>query len=178
MPPLPPSNTARYWLDYTYGAAGPRSLQVRYESPATDQDVADWLDVLLGIIDGPMDSSWAITGARKAALGSNVTLPAVTPVGPTPSGGTIAAAYYPYFISGQFRDVTAGNKGKLSVYGLNLVPDNTYRFAVGESTVMDNLLSFLQVPVVGINISIAGNPVQYHDYINAGFNAYHQRKQR
>lgn len=175
---LPPSNTARYFMDYIIGGAESRTLQVRYESPAEPADVADWLEVMLSIFAPIMGSGWAVTGARVAAAGSNVTLPTVAPASPTPGGGTITKASYPFFVGFQGRDVVTGPKARLSLYGLASGPTNNYRLERSEATWIADALDFIQTPVTGVAISIAGNPVQWYDYLNAGFNGYHQRGNR
>lgn len=178
MPAQNPNNTARYFLDYGYGAAQQRSLQVRYEAPATAQDVADWLDVLLGILAPILTDNWAITGARLAAAGSNVTLPTVAPTFAAPTGTSISAVYYPLFNAFQGRDSVAGNKCRLSIYGISNGVPTDYRWQRGDSTLYADALDFIQTPVTGVNISIAGNQPQWYDYLNVGFNSYHERALR
>lgn len=178
MAALPPSNTARYFVDYNIGGGETRSFQVRYAAPATVNDARDWCDVLFAILDARLGTGWAITGARQAAAGSNVTLPAPAPAAVTPAGGTLVPALYPMFLASQGRDAVTGRRAHMGIYGLVYNTDATYRFQRGEDTTVDDWLDFIQTPVAGVNISIAGNVVQWYDYINLGFNVYHQRNQR
>lgn len=174
----PTNGTARYFLDYGFGGDQTRTLQVRYEAPATAADVAGWLEVMLGILEPTLLTDWSVLGARVAALGSNVTLPSVAPASPAGGGGTVLPVLYPRFIAFQGRDATSGAKSRLSIYGSNLGIDDGYRYTRGENSVVDDLLDFVQTPVAGVNISILGNVVQWYDYMNCGMNSYHQRAQR
>jgi len=175
---LNPNNTARYFLDYSIAAGEARTLQVRYAAPASPADVASWLEVFLTILEPILCADWAITGARVAAAGSNITLPSSAPSAVTPAGGALSAYQRPLFNAVQGRDVLSGSKHRLSFYGItNGVPAD-YRWQRGESSLYDDLLDMVQVPVVGVNLSIAGNQTQWYDYINVGFNSYHERKQR
>lgn len=176
--PTSPSNTARYFLDYSYAGTEERTLQVRYESPATPADVAAWLDVLLSILEPQLATGWTVLGARVAAAGSNVTLPTTAPAAVTPGGGAMDAVSFPLFIAGQGRDAISGAKARLSVYGVMTGPTSNYRLTRGETGWVGDVLDFLQTPVAGVAISIAGNVVQWYDYLNVGYNAYHQRNQR
>jgi len=178
MAPLPPDNTARYFLDYAFDTGQTRSLQVRYASPALVTDVGDWLEVMLGIAEPILADSWAITGARFAVSGSNVTLPTTAPTSPTGTGGAQSAYQQPTFYAFQGRDTVTGRKCRLSLYGVTNGVVGDYRYNRGENTNIDNLLDFIQTPVTGIALSIAGNPVQWYDYMNVGFNSYHERKAR
>lgn len=173
-----PNNTARYFLDYTFPTGEVRTLQVRYEAPATPADVVSWLDVLLFLFSGVLCTGWAVTGARIAAAGSNVTLPTTAPASPTPGGGSITTGGAPRFNAFQGRDTVVGVKSRLSIYGINNGVPADYRWQRGDSPLYDDLLDFIQTPVVGVNISIAGNVTQWYDYLNVGYNSYHERQQR
>lgn len=178
MSALNPNNTARLFLDYGIATGQPRSLQVRYAAPATPADVVAWLETLFTILEPSLGTGFQTIGTRVALAGSNVTLPGPAVFTVTPGGGTLVPALYPAFYAGQGRDAVTGRKAHISWYGMVLNTDASYRFNRGESALFDDVLDFLQTPVTGVNLSIAGNPVQWYDYINTGFNVYHQRNQR
>lgn len=178
LPPLPPSSTARYFLDYSFGTGEQHTLQVRYGAPATVADVATWLTALLDGIGGALTNSWTVVGARSAAAGSNVTLPAPAPDQPDVSGTEIPAVSYPQFVAWQGRSLSSGRKARGSLFGVTIPPDGSYRYTAGENVFLDTLVAYILVPVPGINLCIDGAPVLWYSYINAGFNAHSQRNRR
>ena len=178
MAALPPDGTARYFLDYAFDTGQQRSLQVRFASPALVTDVGDWLEALFTAGKALFDPSLVAIGARHAALGSNVTLPTTAPTLPAMTGGSQSAYQQPTFLAFQGRDSVTGVKCRLSLYGFSNGVVADYRYQRGDNSNVDAMLDVMQTPIPGIALSIAGNPVQWYDYANCGFNSFHERKAR
>ena len=175
---LPPSNTARYFLDYVIASGEARSLQLRLANTGLAGDAADWCENMLTQVASSLGTGWAVTGARVAAAGSDVTLPAAAPASPSPGGGALVAALYPQFIAAQGRSPTSGRKVRLSLYGLVLNTQGDYRFQVGENTDVDAFLLAVNALPTGVGLCIDGSTPTWYDYANQGLNVYHQRQRR
>lgn len=179
MAPLPPSNTARGFIDYTV-AGQARSLQLRgFNSDAVAGIVATFRTLLLAH-QASFYNNVVFTGARAAAAGTNVTNPLPwtsltgTHTQSLPLRGT------PQFISHQGRSPD-GRRVDFELYGFNAgvdTPDD-YRFTGEESPAVSAFRSdFLDfIEETGVR-TISNQPPVMKTYTNFGVNAYHQRKLR
>lgn len=98
--PLPVTNTARYFVDYKSNGVG-HTMLYRYLAPGgggepTTTFIAR-VATLLNDIKSLLPTDFTISGARYAALGSTVTLPATAPAGPAGTGTPQAYQKPAYF---------------------------------------------------------------------------------
>lgn len=166
--PLPPTNTERWWLDYTVNGDAHSMLMrtVLGIDPAVVSDgYADFLEAMgVGALYGIN-----VTGLRRAVIGSDVTLPQLytgsTPIG---SGTGVAGDDRAKVFSFTGRDVS-GHKARVFVYGAKVSADGDYRFDLSENA--DVIAGLTQLKAtVDMFLSINGLPVVWNDYVNIGYN--------
>lgn len=181
--PLPPDNTARYWVDYVANGIE-HTFQIRYPggSSAGEPDFAyvAALGSFLTEIAAVMPTDFDVLGARYAPAGTDVTLPASA----APSAGTGLATPQqgeaPAFWTFVGRTV-AGRKTKLMIQGISASPASeggiysNYRVTSAESEVVADCIARLNlVPLLGID----GQFINWYSYVNVGYSAYWQKRQR
>lgn len=180
---LPPSNTPRYWVDYVANGTE-HTFQFRYPGGALSGEpdtsflngITLWLSEMLAFL--PAD--FAITGARYAPAGSDVTLPATEPASPGTGAGTAQAAERPAFITFVGRSA-AGRKVKVQLLSIAVSPVgevgvySDYRITPGQSADFDAAVAALQLLSC---VAIDGNPITWYTYGNLGYSAYWQKRQR
>ena len=188
LPPLPPSNTLRVFLDYT-SANIQHTFMFRLSPGSNDLYAATTANRVANVLVQAMQTSDFITGARYAVAGSDVTLPLVFVPRSGGVGGTSRWVEDPEsaFVSLPCRDAITGRKARFSLFtpvnfdtGWPL--DN--RFEAGENPNWDSFrnalageISSSPSPAETIT-SIAGYPLRPYEYLNVAKNAYWQRKQR
>jgi len=143
--PLPPSNTARVWLDYN-GVIKSHTLQVRHGPGLSAAAAADKGRQFCDGLESFLATGWAFTGARAAAQGSDVSLPIATPAQPTPAGGALATNNEPKEHRFVGRDLITGRRCTVSVYGLNIVVDGDYRLEIPASGPLRDAYNVLMTP--------------------------------
>ncbi len=165
---LPPSNTPRWWLDYTVNGDA-HSLMMRATALKTESLVSDVYSGFLDLFTSDNIFLIDVTGMRKAAEGSDVTLPA-TYTGTTAfgSGSAVDNDNRAKTFSWTGRDET-GHKNKLFLFGAKPSANGDYRIQFGESSILESVVDYLQA-LNGFWISIAGNPMIWNKYTNTGWN--------
>jgi hypothetical protein len=180
MAPLPYNNTAIFTANYTW-SQGAAQMQVRYEQAGGGQAAARLVcEQIAGLLGDDLDQDWVFTGARAQAAGSNFSVPVGAPLDPTASGFDQPETQRPVFISFVGRSAL-GRRVSITVYGVRLTPDESWRFERGEITNVDAVITWLQTgnPNQGIApLAIDGTQVVWYPYANVGYNAYYQRRQR
>lgn len=173
---LPPSNTPRWWLDYTVNG-DPHSLMMRATSIKTDAQVATVYADLLALFTTSDIYAIAVTGMRKAAEGSDVTLPAT--YAETTAFGTGTAVdndnrAKTFSFTGRSDD---GHKVKLFIFGCKPTANGDYRIQVGESSTIDDVVTYLN-NLNGFFNSISGGHPIWNAYGNTGWNDHWIKKAR
>jgi len=170
MAPLPSNNTAVYYLDYeTEGHI--HTIQARYGSGGSANDAAAMLDAFLTAL-GTNIYLYNIQGARVRDAGGSVTYPVTWDGASTYGSGTegeYASAQYGDFIG---RSI-GGRRCRIAIFGVKGIVDTSgddFRFPdtvgyVGAALAV--LRASSDTPV-----AIDGDPVNWHDYMNSGINAY------
>jgi hypothetical protein len=175
LPPVEPSNTQRYWVDYTVAGHG-HTLQMRTTDTVLDADAGATMAAFFAALTSQL-LVLTIDGFRKAEINSNISFPVVWPGDDTYGAG----AGDPYQ-SAHFMDFvgkgSGGRRVRASVFGVALEQfGGDYRMSAAESTVVADTIAVLTSDVemwldIGLN-----NPV-WHNYANMGVNAYWRNKIR
>lgn len=164
MAPLPPSNTARYRVDYSVGTHQ-HSMQFRsLNSPSALGGVVNaFLNALAGFI-----YQITIDAVEFAPAGSDIFNPVTTGIeGNTYGVGTPIVTEVPWAYTFIGR-TTGGRRVRLAVFGAKNLGIN-YRFQAGESPELDAGLAVL-VAVTGQLLGIDGLVPVWKTYINAQVN--------
>jgi len=175
MAALPPSNTVRYFLDYTVNGIE-HTIQMRVGAGATDGGASSSFSAFLATLS-PNFYLINVIGMRKANLGSDVTNP-VTYTGTTSFGsGTasdnLARAAFLSFVGRS----TDGRRVRIFVYGTKITAEGDYRVDVSEAAEVDSAV-FLLNSATGVFLTISGLQPVWKAYANEGVNAYWQRRSR
>ena len=175
MAPLPPSNTIRYFLDYTVNGLE-HTIQMRVGPGATDGGASGSFSAFLAALS-PNLYALSVVGMRKANLGTDVTNP-VTYTGTTSFGsGTavdnLARAAFLSFIGRS----TDGRRVRVFVYGTKITSEGDYRVDTGEAAEVADAIDVLN-GASGVFLSISGLQAIWKAYANEGVNAYWQRRAR
>lgn len=184
LAPLPPSNTARYFVDYTANGRY-HTMMFRYADPSSGPPpetpfiarVAAFIDDLRTWL--PTD--FEINGARYSVAGSDVTLPTTVPEPVGPFTGVLNAGEAPAFITFVGRSVL-GRRWRLSVLGVSVSPAEggalvkDYRITAGEDVVVSTAIGNLEG--WSACVAIDGQAKLVYPYINLGYNAHWQKAVR
>jgi hypothetical protein len=159
---------------------------VRYNSTlATEVDVCDTVASLLGFAASSLPATWVVTGARYAAIGSNISLPvdlsisdllgfAGTDTDPFP------AVEHPRELVWVGRSQLTGRRARFSLYGSIIATPANYRLGPGETVWAGStfIAALNAASAAGQFISIDGTPVQWYPYVNVNYNSYWETERR
>lgn len=183
LPPLPPSSTRRLFLDYT-SVGFSHTMMLRLPTGA---DAAAYAIVYATIFSQRMRDSEQFFAARSSAVGSDVTLPVLfVPIPGVLPGSTTVWQQDPESVQLSFtwRGVDTGRKGRLEFY--SPVPTTSWpadnRYNPGEAAPIDTLrINFVAAAGhLGTSpiLSIGGDEISVHEYVNIRANGYWQTRQR
>lgn len=175
MAALPPNSTERWWLDYQT-AQGKHALLMRTEDGTTSVDATASFVALLEAA-APGIAELVVIGMRRAATGSNITVPVAWLAG-TDYGdlGAQPAIARPAFLSMTGR-TTGGHRAELQLYALAGVTQSDFRLQPGESGIVDDMFDVLSA-AEGTWLAIDGLAPFWNRYVNVALSAYYQRKAR
>lgn len=173
---LPPSNTPRWWLDYTVNG-DPHSLQMRTTSDKTNVQVSSVYNDLLSLFTADNIYDINAVGLRHAVEGSDVSLPAVY-TGSTSfgSGSAVDTDLRAKTFSFTGRD-DSGHKIKFQIFGAKSGANGNYRIDRGESFIMDAVEDYLNALNGFFNTINGAHPI-WNLYANTGWNDHWIRKAR
>jgi len=176
MAPLPSNNTAVTFVDYSCEGED-HTIQMRHSSGASVGDALATIDAFLTAL-GTNIYLLTITGARERDISANVTYPVTWPGAATygsSTEGNYASAQYGDFIG---RSID-GRRCRVAVFGLKGIVDTAgddFRFPSSVGYV-GAALAVLEADG-NVPCSISGLPVNWHQYMNAGINAYWRNRIR
>lgn len=184
LPPLAPSSTPRFFIDYT-SMEIPHTVMFR-----TDGLPGDSGSFFGGIIDSMlavMRQADQVTQVRFAAQGSDVTYPlfVVGNNGLLSNASAISDDPEAVFISCPFRGIPSGRKGRYDFFfPTNAIPlDANNRFPFASVTELGPLesaiASLVDTGIGGVHlVDISGGRILLNQYWNRAKSAYWQRRQR
>lgn len=175
--PLDPWNTERWYLTYT--AQGVEHVAImRVAAPQAAEDAAAAFHAFLTpLAQGLVEV--AITGLAKTAVGSNIRVPQSTS-GLDPTYGTISPsdANKPLQVTFTGRSLD-GRKTRVGMYGYFSMNDASWRKTIAEEDeVADTVEALGTLSASGFFVSISGQRVFWHQYMNLGFNDHFVRVAR
>lgn len=173
MAPLSPDNTARYKVFYVTNAkAHTQEIRTNVVSPSALGTLVDaYYTALNTKIYGT-----TITEVQFASTGSNVFNPVTTGIeGNVYSSGSGIPGEVPYYFDFIGRS-TGGRRMRFAQFGAKALGSD-YRYIAGEDSDLDNALAVI-VGAGSAWVAIDGIKPTMKTYINAGVNAYWQRKVR
>ena len=177
MTPLSNLNTQRYLLrQITNGGA--HTTLFRAPSNATPATVIADITSFLNQLKASMWVSWSAVGLDYAPAFSTVSTPQTwsTLQGTSAGAGATDHQRDPIFIS--FIGRTAnGRRTKLTFFGSAFTPDQNYRIDTGQAANMTSCIAILNGTSNTIS-AIDGSKPLWKNYLDAGYNAYWQRKNR
>lgn len=177
LPPLPPENTARLWIQYSAGGVDHEFL-VRGLAGVDPAAFVGNVRTFIQQLQATLPTNWQAYGARYAAAGQTFSTP--VPFGAalpgTKATESITGITVPNFVSFVGRD-GAGRKWRLSILGFMSSQEGDYRVEGGDNIDLDAARSFIQLQPTTFLTIAAFKPTVYN-YFNIGRNAYWQRQQR
>lgn len=164
MPGLPPSNTARVYVDYLVGGEE-HTMTLRYPEDGSPVTTLSTVAELFAFLD-PTLYTTDIIGARQSDINSNVTNPISWPGSASYGSLNPPAGQQMKFFSMVGKDHN-GRRWRLEWFGTNLTIPATWRMTVGTNSDMDDMRDHLQTALAsGAICSIAGLPVLMRSYYN------------
>lgn len=174
---LNPSNTERWFYDYTVGG-NQHSLMMRVSDPKSASEAGEMLDLFLTAIAGGLATITTV-GLRVALAGSNITNNEGTVgLSATYGTGTQAGIDAPLQVTftGRSND---GHKARVGMFGWSGQSDESWRMTVLEDADVSAGVTFLQaITSSGFFVSISGEPVVWHPYANIGYNDHWVKEAR
>lgn len=168
---LDPSNTDRYWLDYSANDEQHSMLQRTAEGKSASE-AAEAFDIFLLSIDGNL-TTITIIGMRFAPAGSNITNPVdTTGLAGTYGSGVGSVINVPLQITFPGRS-SDGRKNFISVFGWTSANDDSWRILTSEDEdVAGGVAALNTLSSGGSFVTISGNRAFYKPYANVGYNDY------
>lgn len=175
--PLPPSNTERWFLDYTVIDTH-HVLIMRTADAVSDGAAAEALDTFLSAI-APGCSAITIDGLRHAAATSDLTFPAST-TGLSATYGSGVGQLIDIPLQATFTGrSTDGRKARVGMFGWDAQTDSSWRYTTAENAnVAATIAALNSLSASGFFVSISGGGVIYHPYMNIGYNDHWVDKRR
>jgi hypothetical protein len=176
MAPLPPENTARFWVDYNDGH-NDHTLLMRYSPSAGLSAIqavaADFLAAL-----SPVLYLITITGARAANSGSVISVPESWGGDSTYGSSAQPAASAPLELCYVGR-TTTGRMAKWFMYGFKGIVPGSFRFYPSDDSNLDAADTILRnAGLTGKLLAIDGELPSVYPYINIQFNSYWESQAR
>jgi len=165
---LPPSNTPRWWLDYTVNG-DTHSMMMRTTSIKTEAQVSDVFSGFLDLFTTDNIYTVDVVGLRKAVEGSDVTLPATYSGTPNfGSGSAVDNDNRAKTFSWTGRD-DSGHKVRLFLFGAKPSANGDYRIQFSESFILHAVVDYLNA-LNGFWNTINGAHPIWNPYTNTGWN--------
>lgn len=188
LPALPPSNTKRFFIDYT-SMQIPHTLVVRTNGTGTPAEETVYIQDCVDALASVMRSNDTITGVRVAQLGSNVTFPfivapTVGQLSPTAQTWENDPESTQWSIVG--RGLSTGRKVRYEFFipvKFGNWPGNN-RWEQGEQATVDQFFFDWQAAINGLTpaptqaVTIGGDVTVLNQYVNIRSNGYWQNQQR
>ena len=177
MAPLPENNTARLWIDYNDGE-NDHSLMARFLAPDTPLSlamthVASFLTDISGFL-----YEITINGARYAAQGSNISLPATWEGDSTYGTDPMPTLLAPRETRWVGRTQN-GRRVSFSIYGGKYTSPDEYRI-VSSGANLPNLgvIAINAASEDGVMVAIDGFRATMKNYVDVNFNSYWEAEAR
>jgi hypothetical protein len=176
LPPLPETNTKRYWLSY-HVKSSVHHCQMRVSDDFTDTDAIDALTALAVAIQPLWHSDAGADGVLVADNGSNVRNPVsgFTPVVGT-LGGTTSDINIPFETTWSGR-ARSGRKWDLGIFGLNYTLTTSWRITALSGTGLDTIRAIF-VDTANAFLTIAGDKPIFNNWANFSYNDHWVKAER
>ena len=175
LPDLPPENTLRAWLKYTWGDQE-HELCFRLGSGATTGDVQLHAASFAAALKNYIGTTDAFTALRYSAAGSTLSFPLAF----TATAGTNSAPTNDQqrasFVALAGRS-SGGYRCRITFFSNYWGTENDFRSSTTGSNAGAALYS-VATTVTPALTAIDGNAVIWNAYVNQGFNSYWQRQFR
>lgn len=174
MAPLSPSNTLRYFADYSVGTVEHTAV-IRANAVLSPATMGTQLDQVFTALAGQL-SSISFVRLRVAVVGSNVTNPVICGIEGNTYGagvaGTLEKATSLNFVGRS----TAGRRSRFSIFGYKGAPSD-FRLTSAEAAAIGTALLTING---GVNswLAIDGLKAVWYPYADVSYNAYWQRQLR
>lgn len=177
MAPLPENSTARLWVDYNDGV-NDHSLQVRFDAPDTTLGIAmTHADNFLTAIAGDLYEI-TVNGARFAAAGSNISLPATWTGGAVYGSDPMPVLLAPRETRWVGRTQN-GRRVSFSIYGGKYVSPDTFRIISSGSNLPNlGVIAINAASDDGAFVAIDGFRPTMKNYVDVNFNSYWEAEAR
>lgn len=174
MAPLNPNNTDRYKVFYTVG--GRQHVQQIRTDGVSPFAFGLFVDTYYQAVD-PAIYTTVIDQVQFATSGTDVFNPVTSGIEGNSYGSGAASvegedAYYYDFVGRS----TGGRRVRFAQFGAKALGSD-YRYAAGESADLDAALAVIDA-TANAWLAVDGIPAIWKSYVNAGANAYWQRKIR
>jgi hypothetical protein len=171
---LDPTNTARAFIDYD--VSGHRhTLMVRCLEDATDAELSSEIGPVLTAFT-PLVFLSTLLAFRRAAKGSNVTVPAVWTGPATWGAGAGDDTVVPWMWSITGRDLT-GHKVRWDWFGRRVAANGDYRLQANDDTTIEAVIAAIDA-TEGSFVTINERTPLINPYANETVSGYWQRQLR
>jgi len=169
LPPIDPTNTQRYFYDYTVSAIE-HTMVVRCTDDVGLSDAVVQIDAFLTALGDGLATITTV-GLRHAEKGSNITNPVDADGLQTTYGtGVPSAINAPLQVTFTGRSGD-GRKARVGMFGWNGQTDTSWRKTTSEdSDVLAAVVALTSAGAAGVFCSISGERVLWHPYMNLGYN--------
>lgn len=174
MPALPPSNTLRYFCDYSVGNVG-HTAQVRATAVASPAYIGSLFNNLFTSM-GPQLAALTINLVRVALQGSDVTNPIVTGIEGNTYGAGVGSTFHQATSVNFIGRSSTGKRTRFSIFGYDSASSD-FRLTTAESTEVSQTVAFLN-GAVNAALAIDGTKPTWYPYANVSYNAYWQQELR
>jgi hypothetical protein len=169
LAPLDPSNTQRYFYDYSVGTIQ-HTMVVRCTDTVGLSDAVVQIDAFLSALSAGTVLITTV-GLRHAEKGSNITNPVDSDgLAATYGTGVEAVINNPLQVTFTGRSGD-GRKARVGMFGWEAQTDDSWRYTTAEnSTVLAAVVALGNAGAAGVFCSISGQRVLWHPYMNIGYN--------
>jgi hypothetical protein len=175
LPDLPPNNTARAWLKYTWGGIE-HELCFRLPADATQADAIATASDLAVALRPYIGTADAFTGLRYANDGSNLSFPLAWSTTAGTADNPTNDQQRSAFVSLAGRSA-GGYRCRVTFFSNYWGTPNDFRSGTTGSNAGGALWAAVQAAEPPL-VAIDGLGVVWNGYVNQGYNAYWQRQFR
>lgn len=177
LDPLPSNNVPVLFVHYSVNGKA-HTLQMRSSGDLEFENLRDKATNFLNALMPVADPSFVVTGTDYREAGADVALPVTTLSIDTATGDPIDDTRNPLEHRFVGRGTITGRRVTLSVYGLDLVLQPTYRVVAGMSGAVDDALEVLNLSPFSAATTVAGDRANWYPYVNQNFNSHWETEAR
>lgn len=175
MPPVIDTTRDIWYLDYTVDGNA-HTVQYGVVPGTPNATVLGFINNVVTTLVPYAFVPTVYQGVRKKAAGTNFSIDQPFSSIDGSNLSPIFGENQPRFVSAVGRS-DAGKRCRQYYYGLAFVEANDYRLDPADDPLVQDLLDVIATGI-GFLVAVGGNGITWKNYLNWGYNSYHQRQQR